>query len=209
MKLSEVKEGTPIQVKAFKDGEKIAEIWGKMIKTDKNESSINVYYYEGMNINLTYPEYNLQATAYDEANEYEIDMSTMYVKDTENLENRLIEKRDSFRIYISSVVDCVVAGEDTAGMLVDLSENGFKIAVMGSFKKNQKVEIFIDEEGFNFSIKGTIVWARPVSDVRCMCGCVMLPDQDRKNVLEYIQQKQLKMFEDLKKEIAKGKTKND
>lgn len=207
MKLSNVKEGTPVRVKAFKDGEKIAEIWGKMIKTG-NESSINVYYYEGMNINLTSPEYELQTTAFDESEEYEIDMSETYVKDTENLGSRLIEKRDSFRIYISSVVDCVVAGEDTAGLLVDLSENGFKIAVMGNFKKNQTVELFIDEEDLKFSIKGTIVWTKPVSDVRCMCGCIMLPDQNREEVLKYIQKKQLKMFEDLKKEIAKGKSKD-
>lgn len=78
MKLSELKEGTPVRIQAFKDGKNINDIWGKIRKNSKNQCQIVIYYYEGGNINLNSSEYEIHATAYENG-EHEIDWNNQKV----------------------------------------------------------------------------------------------------------------------------------
>ena len=48
MRLSELAEGTPIRLEAYRDDEKKTEIWGKMQKNSKKQCQIDIYYYEGL-----------------------------------------------------------------------------------------------------------------------------------------------------------------
>ncbi|MGN0376580.1 MAG: PilZ domain-containing protein [Suilimivivens sp.] len=156
MKLSELKEGTPVRIQAFKDGNNINDIWGKIRKNAKNQCQIDIYYYEGGNINLNSPEYEIHATAYDNG-EHEIDWNNQKISGQED--ERLVENRDAFRIYIGIPVECTVNNEETAALLVDLSEGGFRVVLREprSFRVKSSVRIKIEDGNFNFSISGKIV----------------------------------------------------
>jgi len=206
MKLSEVKQGTPIRIEAL-DGEKrVADIWGKVHKTEKQTSQIAIWYHEGLNINLNAPEYDIKATVFENGAEHDLELYHIHIKETENPEDRLTEKRDHFRIYVSVVVDCIIKDIDTSAMLVDLSEGGFRIAIRGaSLGNNMPVVLHVEDEGFDFKLYGKVVWVSQLDEVKAIYGCRITDKQDKEIMMQYIQKKQELLFEELKKEINQSK----
>lgn len=126
MRLSELAEGTPIRLEASREGEKKTEIWGKIRKNSEKRCQIDIYYYEGLNIDLNSPDYDIEAVAFDHG-EKKIEWINRAEAGNEKKEDRLQEKRESFRIYIGIPVDCQIEGEDSFVLLVDVSEKGFRI----------------------------------------------------------------------------------
>lgn len=201
MKLTELEIGTPVKIEVYKNTEKVAEIWGKIKKNARNESLINIYYYDGSSVNWNSPEYDIQATAYRNGI-HKIEWNN--ARATENgTGSYLQEKRDAFRIYIGEVVNCKIRGEETVAMLVDLSEGGFRIVIRELYiqGKNIPVKIDISDAGFNFSITGTVIWNSRPDDVNTVYGCVMNSEQEKEEIVKYIKEKQKKLLEDLQKEI--------
>ena len=196
MKLSELKEGTPVRIQAFKDGKNINDIWGKIRKNSKNQCQIVIYYYEGGNINLNSPEYEIHATAYENG-EHKIDWNNQKVGGQED--DRLVENRDTFRIYIGIPVECTVKDEDTAALLVDLSEGGFRICLRDEviYSPACPVEIAIEDGDFSFTIGGRIVWNKKVDSVKTMYGCAINSDQNKESVITYIKEKQKKLYDEI------------
>lgn len=204
MRLSDVKTGTPVRVQAYENGERVADIWGKIRKSNNRESQIDIYYYEGKSINLTEATYELKAMAYADG-EHELEMKNPKIKEIENLDCSLMEQRETFRIYISKVVEVIVDDIETAALLVDLSEGGFRLAMRGNFTKDSEVKIHIEDDDFDFFIKGNVVWVKHFDDLKSICGCKMAEGEDTEKVLDYIKEKQKALFEEIQQEIDKNK----
>lgn len=204
MKLSEVKTGTPVRITAFTGEEQIAEIWGKIRKSGDKMSQIDIYYYGGKSINLTESIYTLKATVFDNG-EHELEMDNSKIKDIDNLDGTLLEKRETFRIYISKVVELTADDLETAALLVDLSEGGFRLAMRGDLSKDTNVTIHVEDESFDFSVSGTIVWVKHFDDAKSICGCKIAEGEDVSNVMEYIKYKQQALFDEIQQNIKENK----
>ena len=203
MRLSELTEGTPIRIRAYLKEDKITEIWGKIKKNSKNQCQIDVFSYEGRNINLNAPEYEIKATAF-ERGEHAVEWNKYTVSDAGAREDGLVENREAFRIYIGIPVDCTIGKADTAALLVDLSEKGFRIVVRDEmpFANGTMVKIDIDDDDFDFSISGNTVWNKKEDDIKTMYGCLINENRDADSIVKYIKKKQAQLLEKLTKEIA-------
>ena len=204
MRLSELSQGTPIRLKAFQNGEKKTEIWGKIRKNSEQRCQIDIYYYEGLNIDLNSPDYDIEAVAFDHG-EQKIEWINRAETGNEEKEDRLQEKRESFRIYIGIPVDCQIEGEDSFVLLVDVSEKGFRIVRRESkaLRKETQVELHVEDDGLDFILEGAIVWSKQIDDGKIMYGCKLLEEKDSNKLLPYMKVKQKKLLEELTREIER------
>lgn len=203
MRLSELAEGTPIRLKAFQNGEKETEIWGKIRKNSEQRCQIDIYYYEGLSIDLNSPDYDIEAVAFDHG-EQKIEWINRAEAENEEKEDRLREKRESFRIYIGIPVDCQIEGDDSFVLLVDISEKGFRIVRREStaLKEGTRVDLHIEDEEFDFMLGGSIVWNKQIDGGKIMYGCKILGQKDSGEFLSYMKVKQKKLLEELTREIG-------
>ena len=203
MRLSELAEGTPIRLEASRDGEKKTEIWGKIRRNSEKRCQIDIYYYEGLNIDLNSPDYDIEADAFDHG-EKKIEWINRAEAGNEKKEDRLQEKRESFRIYIGIPVDCQIEGEDSFVLLVDVSEKGFRIVRREStaLKEGTFAELHVEDEEFDFVLHGIIVWSKRIDDGKIMYGCKLLKEKSSEELLPYIKVKQKKLLEELTREIG-------
>lgn len=190
MRLSELAEGTPIRLEASRDGEKKTEIWGKIRRNSEKRCQIDIYYYEGLNIDLNSPDYDIEAVAFDHG-EKKIEWINRAEVGNEKKEDRLQEKRESFRIYIGIPVDCQIEGEDSFVLLVDVSEKGFRIVRREStaLKEGTFAELHVEDEEFDFVLQGIIVWSKQIDDGKIMYGCKLLKEKSSEELLPYIKVK--------------------
>lgn len=203
MRLSELAEGTPIRLEASRDGEKKTEIWGKIRRNSEKRCQSDIYYYEGLNIDLNSPDYDIEAVAFDHG-EKKIEWINRAEVGNEKKEDRLQEKRESFRIYIGIPVDCQIEGEDSFVLLVDVSEKGFRIVRREStaLKEGTFAELHVEDEEFDFVLQGIIVWSKQIDDGKIMYGCKLLKEKSSEELLPYIKVKQKKLLEELTREIG-------
>lgn len=203
MKLSELITGTPLRIQAFKDGQKKSDIWGKIKKNSRNECQIDIYYYEGSNIDLNSPEYEICAIAFCDG-EQEIEWDNQKFKDLEHSPDRLVEQREAFRIYIGEPVECMIQNMETVALLVDMSEGGFRIMLRDCryAKEKMPITLHVDDDEFDFRLKGHIVWEKKLDDVKSFYGCSINLGQDMEVMMQYIKKKQKKLFDELQKEIS-------
>lgn len=205
MKLSELRQGTPIRIKAFENGRKCSEIWGKIRKNTQNRCQIDVYYYEGKNIDLNSSAYTVEAVAFDHGKELPIEWMVQSAADMRQTEDTLEEQRESFRIYIGIPVDGVVGGKEEYVLLMDASENGFRIICSNasSLVKDTYVTVHVDDEGFDFHMDGVVIWGKQNEAGKSMYGCRILTEYtDISKLKEYIQLKQQKLLKELTEEIG-------
>lgn len=204
MRLSEVKVGTPIRVQAFEGSTKVADIWGKVRTSGGKERQIEIYYYEGTNININNPRYDVKASIFVKGHkEQPISMNKAQIK--EHPEDSINEKRDSFRIFVSVVADCILKNNSTAALVVDMSMGGFRIAVRDrDVPEGAPVMIHIEEQGFDFKLHGKVVWGKPDGPVRHIYGCQLNPGEDKSTLEAYIQLKQKQLYDHLMNEIDRG-----
>lgn len=204
MRLSEVKVGTPIRVQAFQGSRKVADIWGKVRTSGGKERQIEIYYYEGSNINLNNPLYEVKASIFVKGHkEQPISMNKAHIKD--HPEDVIAEKRDSFRIFVSVVADCILKNNSTAALVVDMSLGGFRIAVRDSdVAVGSPVMLHIEEDGYDFKLHGKVVWGKPDGPVRHVYGCQLNPGEDISSLEPYIQLKQKQLYDRLMDEIERG-----
>lgn len=200
MRLSEIEAGTPIKIKVCRGDVKVAEILGKIRKNTKQESLIDVYYYEGKSVNLNSPEYEIQAVAYRNG-EQQIEWKRARIQG--DMPDNFVENRDSFRIYIGEVVECIIKNMETPALLIDLSEGGFRILVRDfcAVGVHAPVMIEVDDEEFNFKIHGTVVWEKKMDNDKYVYGCSMKADQNNEIAMKYLKKKQQKLLEEIQKEI--------
>lgn len=203
MRLSEVEAGTPIHIEAYKNKERIADIWGKIHRNLQNESQIEIYYYEGKNINLNSSPYEIKAYAYLSRTPVEISLNNAHIKELSSNGDALVENRDAFRIYISVVIDCIVDKVHSAtALLIDLSESGFRVAVQGPLYPNKtSISLYVVDAGFDFRIAGNIVWGSALSDTQGVYGCRITKETDRTTLLKYIKKKQQGLYKEIQDEI--------
>ena len=181
MRLSELAEGTPIRLEASRDGEKKTEIWGKIRRNSEKRCQIDIYYYEGLNIDLNSPDYDIEAVAFDHG-----------------------EKKIEWIYRAGIPVDCQIEGEDSFVLLVDVSEKGFRIVRREStaLKEGTFAELHVEDEEFDFVLHGFIVWSKQIDDGKIMYGCKLLKEKSSEELLPYIKVKQKKLLEELTREIV-------
>lgn len=206
MKLSELKTGTPIRIRAFSSERKVGEIWGKIRKNSNEESQIDIYYYEGGNIDLNSPAYEIQAVAFANG-EHEVEWNNRKVSGMEQEEERLVENRDAFRIYIGVPAECTIQNMETVALLVDMSEGGFRIMLRDfrAIKAGMPVVVEIEDADFSFEMNGKVVWGKEMDDIKSVYGCIVCEGTDKDVMKAYMKKKQEKLFEELQKEISEEK----
>jgi len=91
---------------------------------------------------LNSPDYDIEAVAFDHG-EKKIEWINRAEAGNEKKEDRLQEKRESFRIYIGIPVDCQIEGEDSFVLLVDVSEKGFRIVRRESTALKELLQSFM------------------------------------------------------------------
>lgn len=149
------------------------------------------------------PDYDIEAVAFDHG-EKKIEWINRAEAGNEKKEDRLQEKRESFRIYIGIPVDCQIEGEDSFVLLVDVSEKGFRIVRREStaLKEGTLAELHVEDEEFDFVLHGIIVWSKRIDDGKIMYGCKLLKEKSSEELLPYIKVKQKKLLEELTREIV-------
>ncbi len=201
MKLADLNTGTPIIMSVFDKDECVAEIWGKIRKNSEKETSIDIFCYKGQNVNFNAPQYHISAKVYQDG-EHEISWENRKVGKGD-ADTVLVEQRDNFRIYIGDACECVTDGEETAVLLVDLSEGGFRVMSRTEFKPGSPISIMLETDDGELKMKGQIVWGKKVAPERFIYGCKMSEEQELTKIKAFLELKQKNLKEEFESSLAK------
>ena len=83
--------------------------------------------------------------------------------------------------------------------------NMMKLAMRGDFSKDTEVTIHVEDDTFDFSVTGTIVWVKHFDDSKSICGCKIAEGEDVTSVMEYIKYKQQALFDEIQQNIQETK----